>query len=795
MKKNYQIVSKALIMAILFILPMSLLAQNANREDGSDKLYYQWYINVNGGISQAYGDILSGSWHGDMLSGDDIEFGYGIRLGKHISPVFGIYGSYINSPLTGISGKDTKNMYFETELSDFILGTTVSFSNLFFGYKPRLINIYGTTGIGLVDFDAYAYRQDTDPPEQVGEGYPGTTETMIPTGAGVDFRLNNRWDINLETTIRWFDSDKLDGYVSGEKNDAYFFTSLGVGYSFWRPSTGAKMQIETEPAMLALHGDSIPVTIRGSFPDSYNKRAVVDFTPVLKYGDQSKQLETLYFQGEEVAEEYQKPGAIVMPDAGGSFTYTTYVKYEPGMDVCELYVEPMSSVKGRTPGSMGDRKIADGLIMTSKRLNNNEKVLLADHGYQRDIVVTETGTIFYIVNRHNINFSYKLNKTDAAKAALSEMVNFIEKGWEIKNIEIDAWASPEGEESFNQGLSERRAESAKDYVQKEYDQYIAKKSKELGVSKEELSQELNFELAANGEDWDGFMQALQNSDIKDKNIIANVVNSQSDPTKREQEIRNMTVIYKEIEDMILPPLRRAEINVNCYEPSFTDDQIAQYATASPDSLKISELLYAGTLTDDPNTKLNIYKSVIELYPDDWRGYNNAGYASMELNDYDNAVTYFSKARSLAAEDGVVLNNSGAMAAKAKDYDKARELYLAAQKKGVDVNYNMGIVKIAEGNYNGAINSFGGTKCDYNLALAHTLSGNYNAATSTLNCAEKTGDVYYLQAIIGARTNNDAMVFENLKKAIGEDIMFKDTAREDKEFMKYYSNPDFMNIVK
>ncbi|MCB2220060.1 MAG: outer membrane beta-barrel protein [Bacteroidetes bacterium] len=782
-------------MAIIFILPMSLLAQNANREDGSDKLYYQWYINVNGGISQAYGDILSGSWHGDMLSNDDIEFGYGIRLGKHISPVFGIYGSYINSPLTGISGKDTKNMYFETDLSDFILGTTVSFSNLFFGYKPRLINIYGTTGIGLVDFDAYAYRQDTDPPEQVGEGYPGTTETMIPTGAGVDFRLNNRWDINLETTIRWFDSDKLDGYVSGEKNDAYFFTSLGVGYSFWRPSTGAKMQIETEPAMLALHGDSIPVTIRGSFPDSYNKRAVVDFTPVLKYGDQSKQLETLYFQGEDVAEEYQKPGAIVMPDAGGSFTYTTYVKYEPGMDVCELYVEPMSSVKGRTPGSMGDRKIADGLIMTSKRMNNTEKILLADHGYQRDIVVTETGTIYYIVNRHNINFSYKLNKTDIAKSALSEMVNFIEKGWEIKNIEIDAWASPEGEESFNQGLSERRSESAKQYVQKEYDQYIAKKAKELGVSKEELSQELNFELAANGEDWDGFMRALQNSDIKDKNIIANVVNSQSDPTKREQEIRNMTVIYKEIEEMILPPLRRAEIHVNCYEPSLTDNQIAQYATTSPDSLKISELLYAGTLTDDPNSQLNIYKSVIELYPDDWRGYNNAGYASMELNDYDNAVSYFSKARSLAAEDGIVLNNSGAMAAKAKDYDKARELYMAAQKKGVDVNYNMGIVKIAEGNYNGAINSFGGTKCDYNLALAHTLSGNYNAATSTLNCAEKTGDVYYLQAIIGARTNNDAMVFENLKKAIGENIMYKDTAKDDKEFMKYYSNPDFMNIVK
>ncbi|MEZ5147445.1 MAG: outer membrane beta-barrel protein [Bacteroidales bacterium] len=782
-------------MAAIFLLPMSLLAQNANREDGSDKLYYQWYINLNGGITQAYGDILSGNWHGAMLGKDDIEFGYGARLGKHISPVFGLYGSFIHAPLQGISGQDTKNLYFETNLNDFIFGTTVSFSNLFFGYKPRLINIYGTTGIGLVDFDAYAYRQNTDPPQQVGEGYPNTTETMIPTGAGIDFRLNNRWDINLETTIRWFDSDKLDGYVSGQKNDAYFFTSAGIGYSFWRPSSGSKMDIQTEPAVLALDGDSIPVTIRGSFPESYNKKAVVDFTPVLRYGDQTKQLETMYFQGTEVPEEYQKPGATVIPNEGGSFTYTTYVKYEPGMDVCELYVEPMSSIKGKTPGSMGDRKIADGLIMTSKRIANDEKMLLADHGYQRDIVVTETGTIYYIVNRYNLNFSYKLNKTDASKAALSQMVNFIEKGWEIKNIEIDAWASPEGEESFNQGLSERRTKSAQDYVTSEYNKYISAKAKEMGVAKEELMQEINFDLAANGEDWDGFMQALQSSDIKDKNIIANVVNSQPDPAKREQEIRNMTVIYKEIEDEILPPLRRAEIHVNCYEPSLTDDEIAQYATSAPDSLKISELLYAGTLTHDPNVELNIYKSVIEQYPNDWRGYNNAGYASVELGEYDNATNYFNKANSLAGEDGVVLNNTGAMASKAKDFEKAREKYMAAQKKGIDVNYNMGIVKIAEGNYNGAINSFSGTKCDYNLALAHTFSGNYNAATSTLNCAEKNAQNYYLQAIIGARTENEGMVIENLTKAIAEDANYKDIAKDDKEFINYYSNPAFMNIVQ
>lgn len=793
MKKNYQINSKVLMLALVFLLPVVIVAQNANREEGSDKLYYQWYLNLNGGITQGYGDILEGNWQGDMLTGESVSFSGGLRLGKHISPVFGIYGSYFTGGLKGQSGKDTKNLRYETDFNEFLLGTTVSFSNLIGGYKPRLVNIYGTTGIGMISFDAYAYDRTTGDLKQ--EGYPNTTETTIPVGGGIDFRLSNRWDINLETTFRVIDGDKLDGYESGENTDAFFYTSVGLGYSFWRPRAGAKMQIETEPAVLALQGDSIPVEIRGTVPESFNKKAVVDFTPVLVYGDQSKQLETVYLQGTEVPEEYMKPGAIMMPETGGSFTYTTMVKYEPGMEVCELHVEPMSSVKGRTPTSMGDRKIADGLIMTSKRLSNNENILVADHGYVRDIVVTQSGTIFYVVNRHDLNFNYKLNTTDEAKAGLADMKAFIEKGWEIKDIQINAWASPEGEESFNQGLSQRRSESAEAYTRSEYKKYIKAKAKELGVPVEDIEQELEFKLAANGEDWDGFMKALQASDIKDKNIIANVVNSQPDPAKREQEIRNMTVIYKEIEDELLPPLRRAEIDVNCFEPSLSDEEIAQYATASPDSLSINELLYAATLTEDAKTQLSIYKTVINQYPNDWRGYNNAGYASVEVGDYDAAVNYFSKAKSIAGDNGVVLNNNGAMASKNKDFKTAKDDYMAAQKQGVDVNYNMGIVKVAEGNYNGAINSFSSKKCDYNLALAHTLAGNYNAATSTLNCAEKTPEVYYLQAIIGSRTNNDNMVFENLKKAIEGDAAYAATAKEDREFLKYYSNPEFMNIVK
>jgi len=793
MKKNYQTIAKAFIITLLLGYSGVIFSQNTNLDE-NDKCYYQWYFNVNGGITQSYTDILGGSWHGDMLTGDDLEFGFGARLGKHISPVFTLYGSLIKAPLKGQSGKDTKNMRFETtDLTDFIVGTTVNFSNLFFGYKPRLISIYGTTGIGFVDFSSQAYNLSDG--SKVGNGYPNTTETMIPTGIGADIRINNRWDINLETTIRWFDSDKLDGLIAGQKNDAYYFTSLGLSYNFWRPKEKGKIEINTEPTILALHGDSIPVEVKATVPEYFNKKTVVEFTPVMKYGDKTKQLETIYLQGEEVPEELKKPGAVIIPATGGSFTYKTTVQYEPGMEVSEIYVDPMASVGTKTPYSLIDRKIADGLIMTSKRVANSELFMVADHGLQRNIIESKKGVIFYVVNKHDLNFNYKLNKNEKAKMVLNSLNEFLENGWKIRDIDIHAWASPEGEESLNQGLSDNRAKSGKKYIEDKYNTYIKKRAKEEGVKPEDIKQDINFKLTAHGEDWDGFMKSVQASDIKDKNIILNVVNSQSDVAKREQEIRNMTVVYKEIEDDILPPLRRSEITINSFKPEKSDDEVAQLATTSPESLTLPELLYAATLTNDYNAKLNIYKATTTVYPEDWRGFNNAGYASAELGNMDEAEQYFDQAKSIASNNGMVLNNTGAIASKEGRYDNARADYMNAQKQGVDVNYNMGILKVLDGNYNGAMTSFGSKKCDYNVALAQLLNQNYSGANSTLNCAEKNAEVYYLLAVVGARTNNEAQIYENLKKAGNEDASLKEVAKKDMEFLKYFDSPDFQNAIR
>ncbi|MBN3034066.1 MAG: outer membrane beta-barrel protein [Bacteroidales bacterium] len=811
MKKNYQIVPKALLVAFLLTFLGVVQGQNTNLDD-NDKCYYQWYFNLNGGFTQSHCDLQEGEWHLDMLNKDELTWGFGARLGKHISPVFTLYGSLINAPLKGI--RNARNLRFESELTDYILGTTVSFTNLVFGYSPkRRINIYGTTGIGFVDFIAKSYIIESknmpmhdDPAQmklyqadelynQFGDKGDRTTEAMVPTGVGLDFKISNRWDVNVETTIRWFDSDKLDALISGNKNDAYYYTSLGLSYNFWRPKEAGQIMIETDYIVLSVNGDSVPMQIKGTIPDYFNKKAVVEFTPVLKYGSQTKKLPTIYLQGEEVPEEFRKPGAIIIPSTGGNFTYSQNIKYEPGMDVCEVYVEPMASINGKTPFSLVDRKLADGLIMTSKRVMNSEVFLTAEHGLQRDIIVSKKGIIYYVVNRHDLNFDYSLNKESKAKFALAELNTFIENGWKIRDIDVHAWASPEGEESFNQGLSQRRSETGRKYIEDKLNAFWKKYAKEHNTSMEDVMQDVKYNLTAHGEDWDGFMRAVQASEIKDKNVITNVVNSQSDVAKREQEIRNMALIYKEIEKDILPPLRRSEITVNCYEPSKSDTELAEMATTHPDSLTINELLYAATLTNDNTARLNIYKAASEIYPQDWRGFNNAGYVSMEMGNLTDAKNYFNQAKNIAATNGLVLNNLGAVASKEKNYSQAKNSYLEAQKQGVDVSYNLGILRILEGNYSGANNAFGSKKCDYNVGLAQLLSGNYSGANATFNCAEKNAQVYYMLAVVGARTNNEAQMFENLKKAVNEDAGLKEVAKTDMEFLKYFNNPDFQNAIR
>ncbi len=530
------------------------------------------------------------------------------------------------------------------------------------------------------------------------------------------------------------------------------------------------------PSPLVNKGGVVAFAINDTIqPKSFPKKMVVQIQPYMKFGGDTINLDRIYLKGEKAT---AGKGKVVAWKTTTPLKYSTSFKYKPEMEVSELWAKVYSVDKDGKLNEETDVKLADGIVITSTRLGKNEKVAFAADGYEKETIVSKKENLYFAYNRSNLNMGLKLNKDN--KDSLNALNDFFARGWKVKDVRIDAWASPEGELTLNQKLSDERGATAKKYMEKQ-----AKKNKIEGVT---------YNVTAKGADYDGFMKALNASDIQDKNKIANVIKSQATKSQREQQIRNMTVIYKEVEEM-LSVLRRAEITVSLYEPKRTDEEIAKLATTYPDSLSMNELLYAATMTNDNNVKLKIYKSAIQKNEKCWRAYNNAAAVDIEMGNTDEAAQYLEKANALKAEQGEVENNLGILAAWNKDYEAAEKYYNAASSHGTDVSRNMGAIKMVKGDFQGAESAWSDAKCTYNLALAQLENGKTDEAIKTLDCADKTGEVYYLYAIIGARTNNTNMLYDNLKKAISAVPAYKETAKKDLEFYNYRNASEFQNIVK
>ncbi|MCX6235646.1 MAG: hypothetical protein NT175_13170 [Bacteroidetes bacterium] len=559
---------------------------------------------------------------------------------------------------------------------------------------------------------------------------------------------------------------------------------------------------KTTPPVLEMKGGKIDVSVQATIPPkSFNKKDKVEFTPVLKYAGQEKQLKTITLVGEK----YKGEGDVIYKKAGGTIKYSDIIDYVPDMDVSELMVAPKLYKKGKNLVQLAEVKLADGVIHTSDFIMHDEDLLHADRKtcealkmdcseyYEKETLISKSGIIYFKVNMNNLDLKLPLNKDPKAAEQLKAFKDYIAQGWKIKSVNLDAWASPEGEETFNAGLSNRRAETGKKYFIDMIKELA--KQKETKVTIKDPEKELQLTPVGHGEDWDGFVKAVEGSGIKEKNTILNVVRSQPDVNKREQEIRNMTLVYKEIADEILPALRRVMMKVTCYEPKKSDEEIARLATTNPSALTDKELLYAGTLTENLDTKLQIYKAYINLYPNDWKGLNNTAWAYLMQGKPGDAQPLLEKANQVKPNNPMIINNLGAVASKNKDFTKAETYYGQAKNLGVKEDYNMGIMLIPKGEFDKALTMMAGKKCNYNIALAKLIKGDNSGAEAELKCAPDNAQTFYLKAVLGARTDNTTMLYDNLGKAINADGAYKAMAIRDREFLKYFNEPNFQNAVK
>ncbi len=538
----------------------------------------------------------------------------------------------------------------------------------------------------------------------------------------------------------------------------------------------ADVKYEVTPKILETHGGEVAFTVKGVFPEKYfSKKAVVEATPVLVYENGETAFGSVTLQGEKIQANNQEINYV----EGGSFSHSDKVAYNPDMKKSELILRIKAS-QGNKSVDFDPVKLADGVIATSTLVQKDGKPILVGDKFQRIIPDKKTAEILYLINRAEVRNS-QLSKEDIKllENYIAEVQAAVNK--EFTGMEVDAYASPDGEYDFNEKLAEKRKESADRYLERTLDK------KKVDVP------ETKFNLKSTAEDWEGFKKLVQASDIKDKDLIIRVLSMYSDPAVREREIKNMAATFEVLKEDILPQLRRSELAVNVNVIGFSDEEILDYIDSNPDTLGLEEILYAAKLTDDWAKKAEIYKYGSERYPNCFRTFNGQGYAYLNMGKLDEAETAFNKAKALMDND-VVKNNLGFVALMKGDVAKAEELFNAVEKPGYETNYGLGTIAIIKGNYADAKN-FLKEKPSYNLALATLLGGDAAGAKNILGNVDNNGMVYYLKAVTGARLGDESFMTNNLKSAVAENAKWKDYAKTDLEFYKYFESEAFKSIVQ
>ena len=528
------------------------------------------------------------------------------------------------------------------------------------------------------------------------------------------------------------------------------------------------------PQVLEAVGGKVPATINGKFPEKYfNKKAVVEVTPVLKWNGGEAKGQPATFQGEKVEGNDQ----TISYKMGGSYTMKTSFDYVPEMAKSELYLEFKATI-GKKVVTIPAVKVADGVISTSELVNNtlgNANPALGEDAFQRIIKEKHDANIMFLIQQANIRSS----ELKTAKEFNKEVANVNEAAnKKISNIEVSAYASPDGGVSLNTTLAENREGNTTKMLSKD-------------LKKAKIDAPIDAKYTA--QDWEGFQELVSKSNIQDKELILRVLSMYQDPAQREQEIKNISSVYKTLADEILPQLRRSRLTLNYEIIGKSDEEIAKLASSNPSELNVEELLYAATLTNDPAKQEAIYTQATKQFPNDYRAFNNLGKLAYQAGNVDKAESYFKKAASVNASPEVNMNLG--LISLIKGDKAAAETYFGKAAGTKELGESMGNLYIAQGQYERAVNSFGDSKTN-SAALAQILAKDYNKAKNTL-ANVKRPDAYtdYLMAVLGARTNNSSMVTSSLKSAVAKDPSLAKKAATDLEFAKYFTNADFMSIAK
>ncbi|WP_417127111.1 tetratricopeptide repeat protein [Prevotella pectinovora] len=520
------------------------------------------------------------------------------------------------------------------------------------------------------------------------------------------------------------------------------------------------------PNPLETEAGKVPTTINGKFPEKYmKKKAVVTVTPELRYADgKTAKGNGATFQGEKVAGNNQ----TIQYKVGGNYTMNTSFDYVPEMQKSDLYLT-FDAYVGKKKVNVPEVKVATGVISTSefyKKTLASDGACIAPDSFQRVKAQKQEAEIKFLINQANLRRSEMKNNSVKEFVQMLKKINRDREGLNIKNVEVAAYASPEGGVKFNDKLASKRQNTSEKYVKQT-------------LKKTKVSTDIDARYTA--QDWDGFQKLVAASNLQDKDVILRVLSMYQDPQEREQQIRNMSAGFRELANGILPELRRSRLIINYETIGRSDDQIKEQYNADPTKLSADELLYAAALEDNADKKEAIYKKTAEIYPNDNRAFNNVAALEFAKGNNDAAKEYLAKAVNAKSDAAEANANKGLVALLEGNTAEAQN-HIAKATGANDLNKALGALNIANGKYAQAEQNFNGVNSN-TAALAQILNKNYAGAISTLNGVKnKTGVTDYLLAIANARQGNNDAASSYLKSALQKDPSLASYAANDLELI-------------
>ena len=520
------------------------------------------------------------------------------------------------------------------------------------------------------------------------------------------------------------------------------------------------------PNPLETVGGKVPATVEGQFPEKFmNRKATVTVVPELRYGNgQVAKGQAVTFQGEKVMANHK----VISYRLGGRYTMKTVFDYVPAMQKSDMYLA-FDAWIGNSKVNVPAIKVATGVIATAelyRKAMQQGGACLALDSFQRVIDHKQEANVKFLINQANLRSNELKNNSVREFVSMLKRINADREKLAIKNVEVQAYASPEGGFTFNDKLANKRQNVSEGYVKQQ-------------LKGTNLQTDIDAHYTA--QDWEGFMKLVQASKIQDKDVILRVLSMYKDPQEREQQIRNMSEGFRELADGILPELRRSRLIINYQTIGRSDQQIKQQYATDPTKLSLEELLYAASLTNDVKAKKAIYKKTTELYDRDYRAYNNLAALALNEGDEHTANSYLSQALQANRKAPEAYANKAYINLTHGEIAEA-EHNLADATEANGFNEIIGNLHIARGNYANATDEL--FNDNNSAALAQLLNKNYVAAEQTLKAIKQpNGLTYYLFAVLNARQGKNDTAAKYLKEALQKDPSLAEYAKNDLELAK------------